>query len=144
MILIWQMQLTLTLLLYRSKRRFIYNISGHAAKKHYTQPGGGVDFQCLPIDPEFPQGATGGHTTHAYIYGVEYEHNSYFWGATLNADVPCAVCSVTGRARQLMIPAKLSCPQDWTYEYDGMLATDRAGHWGATYICVDKAAEPAA
>ena len=36
-----------------------------------------------------------------------------------------------------MIPAKLSCPDDWTLEYSGYLATDYYAHKAATYICVD-------
>ena len=75
------------------------------------------------------------------MYGVEYEHSSNIWIDIHDEDVPCAVCSVNGRGRQLMIPAKLSCPDDWTMEYSGMLATQSHNQHGATYICVDSEME---
>ena len=45
-----------------------------------------------------------------------------FWGneVNANADVPCAVFNVDRRGRQLMIPAKRTCPKSWTMEYEGM------------------------
>ena len=52
-------------------------------------------------------------------------------------DVPCAVCAVNGRSAQLMIPAKLSCPDNWTMEYSGILAAQKADQQASTFICVD-------
>ena len=47
--------------------------SGYTAKSYYSHTGGGVDYQCLPNDPEDPPGATGGHQQNSLMYGTEYK-----------------------------------------------------------------------
>ena len=119
---------------------FIYRLfpyTGFVGKSHYTH-GGGVNYLCLPPEPEFPDGATGGYQSQSYVYGTEYErHNSPILDQSLhNNDVPCAVCDVTGRTRNLLIPAKTSCPAGWTKEYQGLLMSQHHTQKGSEYICV--------
>ena len=71
-------------------------------KSFYNQ-GGGVNYLCLPLDPEFPDNVQGGAQTGARVYGVEYQAG--FTGMN-DQDAPCAVCEVQGRSAVLMIPAK--------------------------------------
>ena len=76
----------------------IHHSTGFAGKSFYTH-GGGVDYQCLPEDPFFPENAASGHQSQSYIYGVEYErHNSpVVPNDSHDDDVPCAVCHVSSR-----------------------------------------------
>ena len=67
---------------------------------------------------------------------MEYEHIN-----PSDFDAPCAVCHVTGRGDQLMIPGRMSCPFGWTEEYYGMLVSSHFSHQGATYECLDKEPE---
>ena len=60
---------------------------------------------------------------------------------TDNHKVPCAVCFAATRDTILMIPAKLTCPTNWTLEYTGYLMTEHYTHRRSTYECVDKDAE---
>ena len=79
---------------------------------HYNQ-GGGVNYQCLPLDPEFDGDSMAGDQGNGAMYGVEYESvgGSPFFSGVHNTDAPCAVCEVDGRSKQLMIPAKKSCSE---------------------------------
>ena len=43
------------------------------------------------------------------MYGAEYEHPIGGTGTT-NDDATCAVCYVSTRETELMLPAKTSCP----------------------------------
>ena len=117
-------------------------LSGFMAKSHYTH-GGGVNFLCLPDTPEFPSNAQGGHQCGSYVYGVEYEHwqSNRFFSSVTNHDALCAVCEARGRSQVLMIPARNSCPDGWTLEYDGILAADHHTHKGAEFICVSSGME---
>lgn len=61
----------------------------------------------------------------------------------MNDDVPCAVCMTAHAASSIMIPAKASCPQYWTKEYDGCL-TSGAHYQGQTsteFLCMDSSPE---
>ena len=107
-------------------------------KSFYTQ-NGGVNYLCLPLDPDFPDNAKTGNQNGAYIYGVEYQTG--FTGMN-DQDAPCAVCEVQGRSAVLMIPAKQSCPAGWTLEYEGLLATQHSTHKGAEYVCASNNPEP--
>ena len=106
-------------------------------KSHYTH-GGGVNYLCLSLDPEFPDNVQGGIQSGAYVYGAEYETG--FAGMS-QQDAPCAVCEVQGRSRLLMIPGRKSCPDGWTMEYDGLLASDHSGHKGSDFVCVSSGME---
>ena len=63
---------------------------------------------------------------------------------SVNEDnVPCALCYISTRVTAVMIPAKTSCPTNWTAEYTGYLISMTAAytHYHSTYECVDKAPE---
>ena len=89
--------------------------------------------------------------TQARLFGAEYETGqqdlslSPLGNSHHQRNVPCAVCATTARGMQLMIPAKLSCPDDsWTREYNGYLMTqsDISNSFHRTkFICVDREAE---
>jgi hypothetical protein len=58
-------------------------------------------------------------------------------------DATCAVCYVSTRETQLMLPAKTSCPTSWTREYYGYLMSGINQNSGrSSFICVDRAYEP--
>ena len=57
--------------------------------------GGGVNYLCLPLDPEFPPSVNNTSTqTNAIIYGVEYQdvNPGLPLGGVYDEDAPCAVC----------------------------------------------------
>ena len=90
-------------------------------------------------NPEFSDNVRAGTYVHtALLHGVVYQLNDGFLNpSTLHDhDVPCAVCEVP-RSTSMMVPAKRTCPQGWTLEYEGLLM---AGHWEhpgqSEYICV--------
>ena len=118
----------------------VYN--GRAAKSYYNQKGGGVNYQCLPNNPEYGR-YTAGVQGNSPIYGVEYERSggSPYPPSLHNDNVPCAVCHVSTRSAVLMIPAWHHCPSGWTIEYMGYLMTQHYTHTKATYECVDINAE---
>ena len=106
--------------------------------------GGGVNYVCLPLDPEFPSNAQSGFQSGSYMYGVEYEkgRSSRFFANQDDHNAPCAVCEVQGRSAVLMIPAKRTCPAGWTKEYDGLLASqDHYEYEGSTFVCVSHGME---
>ena len=53
---------------------------------------------------------------------MEYEsgNNGLLPGSTQNQNVPCARCLSRGTA-VMMLPAKRTCPQGWTKEYEGIV-----------------------
>ena len=73
--------------------------SGRAGGPDRTNPGGGSNPQCLPLDPNFLTSISG-NQYRALMYGAEYQtytdSNSYLHGHH-NTDVPCAVCHVSKR-----------------------------------------------
>jgi hypothetical protein len=103
--------------------------------------GGGANFLCMPLDPQYSS-YTSGVQGRSYMYGAEYEHPIGGTGTT-NDDATCAVCYVSTRETQLMLPAKTSCPTSWTREYYGYLMSAYRGDSGrSSFICVDGAYEP--
>ena len=74
------------------------------------------------------------------MYAVEYEH-PIMNNLSDDENVPCAVCHVSTRGAVMMIPAKLTCPTDWTLEYTGYLMSEWIDGSTATHECVDAMAE---
>ena len=115
--------------------------SGITGGTWYNQEGGGANYLCMPKDPEYTLRYRGGVDVYANIYGSEYEFPIQ---GTHNHNVPCAVCYVSTRPTVFMIPAKTSCPLNWTREYYGYLMTENRGNHnhnirGRTmFECVDK------
>ena len=93
----------------------------------------GTDFLCFPSNPEYTSSsATGSHT----LEGVEYNNHP---AGLQNHNVPCAVCYSSLRPTIMMIPAKLTCPPNWTSEYTGYLMTEDGTH--TRHACVDQSPE---
>ena len=67
----------------------------------------------------------------AYLYGAEYQ----FTYKNV-AIVPCAICKAT-----IMVPAKLTCPQNWTLQYHGYLGAGHYADQASEFICIDSDAE---
>ena len=91
---------------------------GFAAANHYDTTGGGTDFQCLPLDPEYNAFSSSGYRS--IISGAEYETHDYgiFPNAAHDQNVPCARC-YSSRSAVMMLPAKRTCPESWNKEYEG-------------------------
>ena len=120
-----------------SDTKLVYH--GITGKGYYKHTGGGIDFQCMPYEPESYEDFQVGVGGSAYMYGVEYKNPLI---GTHNHNVPCAVCYVPRRASRLMIPAKLSCPKGWTKEYAGYLMSSNHSHASpSTFLCVDRGQE---
>ncbi len=111
--------------------------TGRVAGAYFNQRGGGSNYLCLPNDPDY--GVIGTNYIHDFsrIYGTEYELPA---AGTHDTDAPCAVCYDSVRSSKLMIPAKTSCPTDWTIEYFGylMAAANFGDRSRGQYVCVDK------
>lgn len=123
---------------------------GYAGSSHFTHTGSGANILCLSDEPEFGEKDDTVHLL-GLIYGLEYqpvrdtfpfEATNAAGGAILNDhNVPCAVCRSTARTTSLMIPARKTCPDDWTAEYWGYLSTSHYGHKRSEFICIDRAPE---
>ena len=115
----------------------LFYTQGYTAKADANH-GGGVNYQCLPRNPDFSPFVSANRESGSYIYGTEYEVQSspLMPSTKQDHDVPCAVCEVT-RSQTLMIPAKASCPSGWTSEYSGILMSQHREHAGSTFECVD-------
>ena len=50
----------------------------------------------------------------------------------------CAVCYISTRVTLLMLPARLTCPTNWTLEYNGYLMSERYSHHRSTFECIDE------
>ena len=112
--------------------------SGRAGGTKYDQHGGGANLLCLPDDPEYSRYASGVQGL-SPLRGAEYQVAS---GQPLYSvsshNMPCAVCCTSTRSKLLVIPAKLTCPTNWTTEYTGYLMAAHDGHNGRTlFECVD-------
>ena len=113
--------------------------AGRVGGTYSSQSGGGANFLCMPLDPQYSS-YTRGVQGRSYMYGAEYEHPI---GGTGNDDATCAVCYVSTRETQLMLPAKTSCPVSWTREYYGYLMSARNRDGGrSSFVCVDRTFEP--
>ena len=88
-------------------------------------------------DPIYEKSVSSGAVT--TIYGAEYESESGIYSSSLhNHDAPCAVCHVTTRASQMMIPGRNVSPAGWTREYKGYLMAEYYKHYRTMYTCMDE------
>ncbi|XP_078661145.1 uncharacterized protein LOC144905378 [Branchiostoma floridae x Branchiostoma belcheri] len=119
--------------------------SGRAGGPMYNEAGGGSNYQCLPAEPEWGRYEDGVQGWKSYMYGAEYDLNTnapYDVASLQNREVPCAACYSLSRRAQLMIPARSSCPEGWTQEYQGYLMAGYHGHSSRTeFVCMDGDAE---
>ncbi|XP_041477184.1 uncharacterized protein LOC121425233 isoform X2 [Lytechinus variegatus] len=115
-------------------------LSGIAAGAHYTHPGSGSNYLCLPPDPIYDEHQSGG--TRGLLYSAEYQTiNAIGRLQGIHDHTPkCAVCRApSGRSTKLMIPARNKCPSDeWRLEYSGYLMSDSFGHARTEFVCFDR------
>ena len=112
--------------------------SGRAGGSYFHHRGGAANLLCLPDDPEYSRYASGVQDF-SPLRGAEYRGAS---GQPLSSksshNMPCAVCCTSTRSKLLVIPAKLTCPTNWTTEYTGYLMAAHYSHNGRTlFECVD-------
>ena len=95
--------------------------SGRAGGSYFHHHGGGANLLCLPDDPEYSRYDSGVQNS-SPLRGAEYRPNgNQLFGDRYGNNMPCAVCSTSIRSKLLVIPAKLTCPTNWTTEYTGYL-----------------------
>jgi len=131
---------------------------GFMAGPHWNQSGSGSNYLCLHEEPQWNSYRSSSQSRDAAgsIHGVQYElynsgqnQNNVFLesdsGLLERKSVPCAFCYVGGRSAVAMIPARMECPDGWTKEYGGYLASDArvSGRIRSSYICLDEAPEVA-
>ena len=109
---------------------------GRAAGAYYSHTGTAANYICLPDNPEY-YSSTKKATYAALVYGSEYAT----WASPLNNlgnhNVPCAVCYAERNA-MIMVPAKITCPSQWTREYNGYLMAAYYKHASPkNFVCVD-------
>ena len=117
--------------------------SGRAGGSHYANNGGGANPQCLPLDPNYLK-YEAGKQSYSLMYGAEYQLSNGIVPNSHDIDVPCAVCYVATRTTLYMMPAKYTCPSNWTTEYYGYLMAERnhPSHHRSQFTCVDKLLKP--
>ena len=117
--------------------------TGRAGGTLHTVQGGTSDYLCLTDAPEFLMDDRPGlDAVAADILGAEYEEPLQPNVAD-DQRVPCSVCCNNERAKMVMIPGTLTCPDNtWTVEYSGYLMTERDGdRYRREAVCVDRDAQ---
>ena len=116
--------------------------SGRAGGTRYDHKGGAANILCLPNDPQYSRYGSG-VTGNSLLTGVEYRASGgQPFGGIDGHNMPCAVCYTSSRVTVLMIPAKLTCPTNWTTEYTGYIMANRYSDIGRyLYECIDQAPE---
>ena len=96
-------------------------ILGFAANGEPYKSAGGVNYQCLPLNPQSDQHDIPADGFYSTLYGTEYQNHEYpssLPKGTHDNNVPCSRCH-TGRGALMMIPARRDCPSEWVLEYNG-------------------------
>ena len=112
--------------------------SGRAGGSHHNHHGGAANLLYLPDDPEYSRYASGVQD-YSPLRGAEYQSvTNQPFSSRRGHNIPCAVCSISIRSKLLVIPAKLTCPTNWTTEYTGYLMAAAHDHNGRTlFECID-------
>ena len=106
--------------------------------------GGAANYICTAkgADAEYHPEATTRNANYAILYAAEYESTSGQALYDVNQhNAPCAVCEVTNRSKQIMIPGRYTCPDTWTVEYSGWLMTAYTIRSRSVFMCLDKTPE---
>ena len=116
--------------------------SGRAGGTRWDHKGGAANILCLPNDPQYSRYKSG-DDGFSPLAGVEYQAVSgQPFHSVSGHNMPCAVCYTSSRVTVLMIPAKLTCPTNWTTEYTGYIMASRHSDYGRLlYECIDQAPE---
>jgi len=74
------------------------------------------------LNPEYNKVSGTNHPNSAKLRGVEYESRSLgiYPGTAQDQNAPCARCYAKNKSSVMMIPAKRTCPDTWTKEYEGI------------------------
>ena len=112
--------------------------TGRAGGSQHDGQGGGANYLCLPMDPEYNLPSRAGVQGNSPVWGAEYEQPVV---GEQDHNVQCAVCHGTTRVAVLMIPAKTSCPTSWRKQYDGYIMADHIQHYRRMFVCIDRAQE---
>ena len=119
--------------------------AGRAAGTNHQDKGGGANYLCLPVHPQYSTYTAGIQGGRAYLHEVEYETGGSGETGPLRSlndhNVPCAVCYASTRETVVMIPAQNTCPSSWTREYFGYLMAEALYHHRSTFECVDQSAQ---
>ena len=109
----------------------------------YSAQGGGANYICTAsgADVEYHSEATTANTDSSTLHGAEYQFNGQALSDLMEHNAPCAVCEVSSRSKQIMIPGRYTCPDTWTVEYSGWLVAEYRTHYRTMYICLDKTPE---
>ena len=115
---------------------------GRAGKAGHSDTGGGINHQCFPNNPQYSVYSPGVESVRSSIFGVEFGGPTSTLSKTLGVNLwdnaPCAVCHVNTRVANIMIPARMTCPEGWTREYHGYLMAERNTHASPSlFECVD-------
>ena len=111
--------------------------SGRAGGSTSNSKGGAANIICLPDNPEYSHYASGVQNN-SPLRGAQYRASGQPFQTKHGHNIPCAVCSTSVRSKLLVIPAKLSCPANWTTEYTGYLMAGRQSDDVHTlFECVD-------
>ena len=104
--------------------------TGIAGGKQYNEKGSGTNPLCLTRKPEFDDTVVS-RTYHANIYGAGYELGNHG-----DRDVPCSVCGVP-QSTTIMVPGTHTCPQGWTAQYTGHMASQHQHYYATEFVCLD-------
>ena len=97
--------------------------SGVIGGNYVRHSAGGGNQVCLPDIPSYGQYTLGAQHV-GQMYGVRYHTSSYSHLSYAHGKiVKCAACYNDKFSTSIMIPARVSCPNDWTQEYYGYLMT---------------------
>ena len=117
---------------------------GLTAGSHFQSSGGGANYICTATgaDIEYHPEATTANLNLAVLHGTEYQPTGgQALAELIQHNAPCAVCDVSSRSRQIMIPGRFTCPDMWTVEYSGWLMSERNANHRSMHICLDKTPE---
>ena len=94
--------------------------SGQTAGANSRDSGGGTNTQCLPTNPKYMTTINGTRSRRSSIAGAEYEANNIQTSSVIMFPVQC-VYLVLLQLASYMFPARVTCPVDWTKQYQGYL-----------------------
>lgn len=82
--------------------------AGYTGGSHHSHKGAAVEPLCLPRNPEGGMYTDGYEGNKNYVYGAEYETNSFkgYIQTIHDHDVPCVVCLVRQRTVVKMFPGE--------------------------------------
>ena len=109
--------------------------SGFMAGPLFSSTGGGSNYLCLPFEPEYSTFIPGRLPPGNRLHPSELETNFPDLPNFQALDQHTPSCSVCEASAQLMLPARLSCPNGWTVNHQGYLMS--SANQRTEYICMD-------